>query len=343
MSLRSAIVEGDVSLLPGKRQEDWRWTDIKGLLRSLPDAAPKVDLSAISTGPFEGLAGTIHVLAAGQPSHLIEVPDGETRVIALRIVTQRAGVFLGSVDIKVGQDASLVLLESYEGPDVQSVSQVDLGFDLGPGARLERVVLADAGVAAILVSKARITLGAGSELAQTLVSCGGRRQRLETLVSHPGAQARAQLDGAYVLDGQSHCDLTSEVRHEGCGGTTTQLTKGVVRGQSRAVFQGRIVVEPGADQTDARMGHHALILSDRAEVNAKPELLIFADDVQCAHGNTVGALDDEVLFYMRQRGLDEHQARALLTEAFVGEVIDRVDFEPAREVLRAWVSARLGT
>ena len=124
-------------------------------------------------------------------------------------------------------------------------------------------------------------------------------------------------------------------------GTTSQLTKGVVRDQSRAVFQGRIRVEEGADRTDARMRHQALILSDRAEVDAKPELLIHADDVQCAHGNTIGALDEEAMFYMRQRGLPEADARALLIEAFVGEVIDRIDYKPAQDIARAWAAQRL--
>ena len=92
------------------------------------------------------------------------------------------------------------------------------------------------------------------------------------------------------------------------------------------------MVERGADRTDARMGHHALILSDRAEVDAKPELVIYADDVACAHGNTVGALDEDALFYARQRGIPEAEARALLTEAFLGEVVDRIEHEGAREV-----------
>jgi Fe-S cluster assembly protein SufD len=107
------------------------------------------------------------------------------------------------------------------------------------------------------------------------------------------------------------------------------------------VFQGRIVVEPGADRTDARMGHHALLMSDRAEVDAKPELEIFADDVACAHGATVGALDEDALFYAEQRGIPEAAARAMLTEAFVGEVVDRIEHDGARDLARAWVAAHL--
>ena len=101
------------------------------------------------------------------------------------------------------------------------------------------------------------------------------------------------------------------------------------------------MVAEGADRTDAKMGHHALILSDKAEVDAKPELEIYADDVACAHGNTVGALDEEALFYAQQRGIPEAEARAMLTEAFLGAVIDRIEHEGARDVVRTWVAERL--
>ena len=124
-------------------------------------------------------------------------------------------------------------------------------------------------------------------------------------------------------------------------GATSQLTKGVVRDTARGVFQGKIVVERGADGTDARMGHHALIASERAEIDAKPELIIYADDVQCAHGNTVGNLDQAALFYLQQRGIPLDEARALLTEAFLVEVVDRIAHEGARGVVRAWLAERL--
>ncbi|MGZ8370983.1 MAG: SufD family Fe-S cluster assembly protein, partial [Caulobacteraceae bacterium] len=166
-------------------------------------------------------------------------------------------------------------------------------------------------------------------------------QRFETNVRHHGGGARAFLDGVYVLGDARHSDQTSEVDHLAVDGATSQLTKGVVQGRSRGVFQGRIVVEPGADRTDARMGHHALILSEQAEVDAKPELLIHADDVACAHGNTVGALDEDALFYARSRGIPEAEARALLTEAFLGEVLDRIDHEGARDLARAWLVEKL--
>ena len=146
---------------------------------------------------------------------------------------------------------------------------------------------------------------------------------------------------AYAVSGTRQADLTTVVDHAAADGVTSQLTKGVVRDTARGVFQGKIVVERGADGTDARMGHHALILSERGEVDAKPELIIYADDVQCAHGNTVGSLDQNALFYMQQRGVPLEEARALLTEAFLIEVVDRIGHESAREVVREWLTARL--
>jgi len=222
------------------------------------------------------------------------------------------------------------------------MSDVTLDIAVGEGARVERIVLIDDHAEAIDVVTAEVDLAPGAAFSQTVLTAGARRQRIETRINHPGAHAQVRLDGVYVLDHQRHADLTTVVTHSGVDGVTSQLTKGVVDDQARGVFQGRIVVQPGADQTDARMGHHALILSDKAEVDAKPELLIFADDVSCAHGNTIGALDDEAIFYARQRGIPEAEARAMLTQAFLGEVVERIEHDGARAVAAAWVAGKLG-
>ncbi len=237
---------------------------------------------------------------------------------------------------------TLTLLESYEGAGAAYVVEADLTITLGRGARLERIVLTSEAEDAISVCKARVSLGPEAHFAQTVLSAGARRQRLETHVAHPGAGASARLDGLYLVQGRRHADITTVVTHAGVDGSTSQLTKGVVRDQGRGVFQGRIVVSSGADRTDARMRHDALVLSDRAEVDAKPELEIYADDVSCAHGNTVGALDEDALFYARQRGIPEAEARAMLTEAFLGEVLDRIQHDGARDAARAWVAAQTG-
>ena len=344
MSLTTALKSGDAGQLPSKRDEDWKWTDLRGLLRILPPPSPPSE-TTLAAGPFGDLGemevAIVNGRLRGDASALILKP-GEKRVVRLRFVAQSAdsshSVHLA---IQLGKGADLTLLESYEGLAGGYVADTALDISLAKGAALERIVVAADGEGAISVSSTQVALGPEARFAQTLLTDGAKRQRIETHVAHPGAGAGVRLDGVYLLSGQHHADLTTLVEHDGVDGTTDQLTKGVVRDQSRGVFQGRIVVEVGADRTDARMRHNALIASDRAEVDAKPELLIFADDVQCAHGNTIGALDVEALFYMRQRGLPETEARALLIEAFVGQVIERIDYEPAREVARVWASQRL--
>jgi Fe-S cluster assembly protein SufD len=204
-------------------------------------------------------------------------------------------------------------------------------------------VLANEPEEAVSVSKAMVRLSPGGRFAQTVIATGARRQRVETRVDHEGGQATARLDGLYLVAGRRHADITTVVVHAGPDGTTDQLTKGVATDQGRGVFQGRIEVATGADRTEARMGHHALVLSDRAEVDAKPELEIYADEVVCTHGNTIGALDDEALFYARQRGIPEAEARAMLTEAFLGEVIDRIEHVGAREAVRTFVASHAVT
>jgi Fe-S cluster assembly protein SufD len=311
VSLARALATGDLAQLPSRRDEDWRWSDLRGLIRQLPPPA-RATFAEATVG--DALERCLQVPAAGA-AHLArsEAIEGER-----------------------------VIVERYEA--VAAGSIVDLGLDLAlaEGAALERVVICDAPDDVVLVAQTRVRLAPGARFRQTVLTSGGRRQRLETQVEHPGQGAFVRLDGIYLNRDQRHSDITTVVDHHGVGGSTDQLVKGVVDGQARGVFQGRIIVQPGADKTDARMGHHALILSDRAEVDAKPELLIEADDVACAHGNTVGALDEEAIFYARQRGIPEAEARAMLTAAFIGEVIDRIEHAGAREAARTWAAAKLG-
>jgi Fe-S cluster assembly protein SufD len=344
LSLSDALAERDVSRLPSKRDEDWRWTDLRGLIRVLPEASP-VHAAPVAPGPFEGLGDVEALFVNGRLQSGVEwmtLPAGQARALRLRFVSATAGTsHAAAARLTVGAGANLTLLETYEGLAGEYLADADLEIVLEAGASLERIILTADAADAVSVSTARVTLAPGARFSQCSLSDGAKRQRIETRVSHPGAGAAVRIDGVYLLSERRHADGTTAVIHGGVDGSTAQLIKGVVTDQARGVFQGRIVVEPGADRTDARMGHHALILSDRAEVDAKPELLIFADDVSCAHGNTIGALDDQALFYAQQRGIPEDEARAMLTEAFIGEVIDRIEFEPARERARAWAADRL--
>lgn len=340
MSVASAIRTGDAAELPGKRDEDWRWTDLRGLIRQVPAPSAALDAAVSPAGPFDTLADEVIVVANGQgPAH-IGVEPGQARTVALRIVSRGDGAHAARISVAVEVSGRLTLLESYEG-EGGYLSHTGLALSLAKDAVVERILLAADDAEGVTVSQAEVDLSPGATFAQTVLTAGARRQRLETVVRHPGGHADLRLDGVYLLADKRHADLTTAVTHEAVDGATQQLTKGVVRDQARAVFQGRIVVAQGADHTNARMGHHALILSDRAEVDAKPELEIYADDVSCAHGNTVGALDEDALFYACQRGIPEAEARALLTGAFVGEVVDRIEHDAAREIVRAWAAERL--
>ena len=282
-----------------------------------------------------------HAGEGGGPADL-SLGAGEARTVGWRFLSATPDTaYAAEAWISVGENARLTLVESHEGAAEGYLADVALHIRLADGASLERIVVCDDHPDGVSVVHAEAALGSHARFAQTVLTTGARRQRTETRLHHPGRGAEVRLDGVYLLDDRRHADLTTVVRHEGVGGATSQLTKGVAADQARAVFQGRIVVAHGADKTDARMRHDALVLSDRAEVDAKPELEIYADDVACAHGNTVGALDEEALFYARSRGLPLAAARALLTEAFVAEVVERIEHEAARVAAAAWVARHL--
>jgi Fe-S cluster assembly protein SufD len=332
----------DVTSFPSKRDEAWKYSDLRRFLRDAP--VPSAEFSAETKGPFPIPADREIVFSNGRSDNggnFANHAAYEDEVLILRFVSNADGTGHQARAIVHVEDANLVVLESYEGQGAGYVSNVGISYDVGPGASLTRIVLAHDVGDAISISIANVAVHQRASFQQVIVTNGAKLQRFETNVRHKGQDAQVRLDGLYQLSGARHADLTSVVDHLGPNGQTSQLTKGVVRDTARGVFQGKIVVERGADGTDARMGHHALILGERAEVDAKPELEIYADDVQCAHGNTVGNLDESALFYMQQRGIPADEARALLTQAFLIEVVDRIAHEGAREVVREWLTARL--
>lgn len=219
----------------------------------------------------------------------------------------------GTQDLIVPAGEARVFVERMDDDRYMDARSYD--FALGDGASLTRIVLQTG--AAMPLSMARVRLGAGARLRQFVLAEGGKLARIETHVWVEGEGAEVEMHGLYLCNDGRHADLTSVVKHNAPGGSTRQLMKGVARKGGRGVFQGKIVVERGAQKTDARQYHHGMLLEDGAEIFAKPELMIHADDVQCAHGNTAGGLDESALFYMRSRGVAETEARALLTEAFL--------------------------
>ena len=211
---------------------------------------------------------------------------------------------------------------------------------IGEGGAYHRVVVQTG--AGVPLSSCRVVLDRGATFRQFVLGEGGRLARVETVVE-AGDDAKIELNAAYLVAGGRHIDFTSTIALNGQRGDVRQLIKGVARKGGRGVFQGKIVVAPHAQKSDARQYHHGMLLEDGAEIFAKPELMIHADDVQCAQGNTAGGLDANGLFYLRSRGIPEAEARALLIEAFLAEAApDWIPPDVRDEVLRRignWLGA----
>lgn len=332
----------DASTFPSRRVEAWKYSDLYRVLREVPAPSPSAAIPLAGGGPFQALGGVPLVLVNGRAVTAAAMVVSGSQTVRLRLISKATDTgHTAKARISVRAGARLLLLETHEGDGAAYVAHNQIELDIAHDAQVTRVVLTDDPEDAIAVTDTVVKLAAGARYHQTVLAGGAKLQRMTTQVAHAGRGAEARLDGLYALSGTRHTDLTSVVDHLDRDGQTSQLTKGVVRDTARGVFQGKIVVERGADGTDARMQHQALILSERGEIDAKPELIIYADDVQCAHGNTVGTLDDSALFYMQQRGISEAEARALLTQAFLFEVVDGIEDEAVREVVSQWLEERL--
>jgi Fe-S cluster assembly protein SufD len=339
VTLASALRSGDVSDLPGRRSPDWRWSELSSLFTHMPPPSP--ERSDCAPNPrLEDLAASTILYLNGRRLH--PEPTAPRARLVRRFVStsEDAGHHLDvSLDVPAGEQ--LVLIDSFEGHSDRYLASTQGEIRVAEGAEVERIVLLDDAPNAVSVCRFDVELEPRGRFSQTVLAAGSRRQRVETRV-RAGAASFLRLDGVYLLDGTRHSDQTTEVVHDGLGGASAQLVKGLAAGRSRSVFQGRIVVAEGANGTDARMGSHAILLADTAEVDAKPELEIYADDVQCSHGNTVGALNEDALFYARSRGIPEAEARALLAAAFVAEVAERIVDAGARRLALDWIERRLG-
>ncbi len=261
---------------------------------------------------------------------LVLVPAGMAPEPPLQILHLSTGTVTHPVThpralIVIEDGAEATVIESYHrlapGPSfTNAVTEVVLG----EGSILKYYRVAQEGDGASHVGRTEVRQGRDSRFKAASLSLGGQllRHNLNVRLEAPGAEA--DLDGLYVTSGQEHVDNATFVDHQSPHTSSRQLYKGLVAGQSHAVFSGRVLVRPNAQKTDAHQVNRNLVLSAGAEVDTKPHLEIFADDVRCTHGATAGKLDDQALFYLRARGLDQLQARDILAHAFAREVIDRI-------------------
>jgi Fe-S cluster assembly protein SufD len=247
--------------------------------------------------------------------------------------------------VVVEPGARLTVIESFNGPagvDYQVNSALELV--IGDGAHVDHVMVGNDGDAALRISTLGLKVGARAIYNGFTYTAGGAVVRNQIFARFDGEGTQASIGGATLLKGRQHVDNTLVINHAAGGCTSRERFRTVLDGESHGIFQGKIVVEPHAQKTDAKMASHALLLSDEAEADNKPELEIFADDVQCGHGATAGALDSALKFYLMSRGIPEGEAETLLIQAFVGEAIEEVAHEGLREALlnaaAKWLEAR---
>ena len=334
--------------LPTTRDEDWRFTPLAKL--------DKLDFGAMTPGrvvggqslraadpervrrvlgrcgdpkrrPFEALNTALFADGA-----FVELAPGEAIAAPIQL---RVGPGHVRNLIHAGANSRAVVVEDCRGAGfTNGVTEIVLE----PGARLDHVLVQDlpsdssAGFFAVLARQER-----DSRLHLHSVAVGAALARVQVEVRLEGAGAELELDGLYLGRGTQHQDHHTTVDHASPHTTSRELFKGILADKAHGVFHGRVHVRPDAQKIDASQTNRALLLSDGAVLDSKPQLEIYADDVKCSHGASIGQLDPDQIFYLRARGLDLARARALLTAAFASEVLARLPVAALRESLEARV------
>ncbi len=300
----------------------------------LGKAYPTDDSAFALNTAFMGDGVVIHI----KPGTRVERPLQFVFVAGAAVPTT---IFLRSL-VVVEKGAHVTLVETFEGPD-QSSYHVNAATEIfvEDDAQIERIKISREGSEAMHVSTVAASVAQNARFNDFGLNIGGSLLRNQFFVRLKGQDSFVGLRGANILCGREHADTTLLLDHAAERTESKALYKSVLDNDSRAVFQGKIQVRPGAQKTDARMMARALLLSETAQANCKPELEIFADDVQCAHGATVGALDEDLKFYLMARGIPEEEAVGLLIEAFIGEVLDAFEHESVRASISGIVAARL--
>ena len=351
--------------LPNRKVEEFHYTDISRALGNNIATALAVD----GTSLFDGLTADVNIHAmqnsvkiTGENAALSisEIADFSgykedtatiiTRGLATknyeialqenanaRIIIKRDAGSRIALHIKVATGSRLEIIEEVK---AQSGLSSDFVFaEIADNAILHRLIVSN-NVGAKDYRKAVINVGANAEFKGFALSRGGEMVRFETDVHLLGEGAKCYFNSAYLLK-HTQNDFTTTIYHHVPNCETNEIVRGIVADGANAVFQGKIQVERDAQKTMAIMEHRGLMIDEGARINAKPSLEIYADDVECSHANTIGALDESALFYMQARGISENSAKKLLIQAFINQVFDNLKIDEIRELLTKSVQASL--
>jgi len=398
---RKAFEAFEQAGLPHRRLEEWKYTDLRALMREVlplagtPDAAALARArAALAVCAIEGAAklvlvdgvfaanlsdatesgvsvrtlrdalekGCADLLNASATDVMIslnaalvtdgvvvDVADGVALTRPIQIIhaaTAAAASIVTRSRFRLGNGSRAALVESFVAADGAKAYQANdaVLVSVGDNAELSQLRLTADSLDAVNITSTIYAIGARAKLNLFNLTGGGAVSRFQGFLTFAGEGSELSVNGVNLLRGSQHGDTTLVVDHAVPHCTSRELFRAVVDDRAHSVFQGRIIVRPDAQKTDGKMMTRALLLSDEAEADNKPELEIFADDVTCGHGATAGALDDSLLFYLRARGLPEKEAQALLIQAFVGEAIEAITDENLRAVAMAqaerWLEAR---
>jgi Fe-S cluster assembly protein SufD len=268
--------------------------------------------------------------APGRPIGILYVDSASSAVTQTRL------------SVEISENASLQLIEhSISADDGRQFTNHVFDAVLGASARLDHVRLQNRQAAHTGVNHIGTTLGADSTFRHNSFDLGGALTRNDVVADIRATGATVELNGLYLASGNQHIDNHTAILHGAGPATSTEEYRGIAGGRARCVFNGKVVVAEGADGTDSSQSNHNLLLSDRAEIDTKPELEIYADEVKCAHGATVGQLDDTALFYLRTRGLDSEQAQQVLTRAFAAVTLGTLAIDACHDPIAGLIDRRL--
>lgn len=340
-SARVLLVDGSCQIIVSRPLSDGIWLgSTRRAIIERPELVRKFATETETERPFASLNAAFF-----GDGFVLDVAPGATLDRPIEIVHLASGAGDASLHtrslVNLGVGGRATIVETYAGSGKYWRNDV-AAWRVTDDAALTRIALVEESTDAVHLGEAAARLGTNAKLDGFLCLLGGGTVRQEISVAMAGDHAQCRIDGAYLISGREEANIVTAIDHQAVGGSTSELIKGVAAGRAHGAFQGKIIVHEGAQQTDARQTSRNLILGRRAAIDTKPELEILADDVKCAHGASVGELDEAALFYLRARGIPTEQARRLLVEGFLAEAIDGVTDPAIREHLLRRLSQRLG-
>ncbi|HJV84260.1 MAG TPA: Fe-S cluster assembly protein SufD [Noviherbaspirillum sp.] len=324
----------------GKLPDGARLVSLADALEAAPEALEPYLASEEPQSAFGALNGAF--MADGAYLHLKRGTVLEAPVHLLFLSTEPGFANHVRNVIVAEEGAQATVIEHYAGIDGATYfNNVVTRIFAAGNAAIEHHKLQQEGSGAFHVAGIHAVQQRDSRLESHSISFGAALARNDITTAFDGNGCEVTLNGLYLVGGTQHVDHHTRIDHRQPNGTSREHYRGVLEGQSHAVFNGKVIVQPGAQKTNAYQANHNLLLSRDAEVDTKPELEIYADDVKCNHGATVGQLDEAQLFYLRSRGIDEAVARSLLVHAFAHDVIERIRVASLRTRLEQILLARL--